>query len=160
MKFTAQQIADALQGSVDGNKDVSVSSLSKIEEGKPGTLSFLANPVYEKYIYDTEASLVIVNEDFKPEKEVKTTLIRVKDAYMAFAQLLDLYQQSKPQKTGISPKAFIADTAQVGNNVYIGEFAVIGENSVIGDNSRIYPNNVCTPPATFNGHAKSLANSA
>ncbi len=140
MKFTAQQIADALQGRVDGNKDISVSSLSKIEEGKPGTLSFLANPAYEKYIYDTEASLVIVNEDFKPEKEIKTTLIRVKDAYMAFAQLLELYQQSKPQKTGISPKAFIADTAQVGNNVYIGEFAVIGENSVIGDNSRIYPN--------------------
>ncbi len=140
MEFTAQQIADALQGTVDGNANVTVSDLSKIEEGKTGSLSFLANPAYEKYIYETHASIVIVNRDFKPEKKVPATLIRVKDAYMAFAQLLDLYQQSKPQKSGVSPKAYIADTAKVGNNVYIGEFAVIGENTVIGDNCKVYPN--------------------
>ena len=140
MEFTAQQIADALQGIVEGNADIMVSDLSKIEEGKPGSLSFLANPAYEKYIYETNASIVVVNHDFKPEKRVSATLIRVKDAYMAFAQLLELYQQSKPQKTGISPKAFISDTVTIGENVYIGEFAVIGEYSVIGDNCKIYPN--------------------
>ena len=140
MEFTAQQIAEALQGTVDGNAHVTVSELSKIEEGKPGSLSFLANPAYEKYLYETHASIVIVNRDFKPEKEVSATLIRVKDAYMAFAQLLDLYQQSKPQKSGISPKAYIADSAKVGNNVYIGEFAVIGDHAIIGDNCKVYPN--------------------
>lgn len=140
MKFTAQQIAEALQGRVDGDATTTVSDLSKIEEGKPGTLSFLANPAYEKYIYTTKASLVIVNEDFTPERTITPTLIRVKDAYMAFAQLLELYQQSKPQKTGISPKAHISETAKVGDNVYIGEFVVIGENSIVGDNCKIYPN--------------------
>ncbi len=140
MKFTAQQIADALQGTVDGDPNISVSELSKIEEGKPGSLSFLSNPAYEKYIYQTNASLVIVNSDFKPEKKITATLIRVPDAYMAFAQLLELYQQSKPQKTGISPKASIAESATIGNNVYIGAFAVIGENCVVGDNCKIYPN--------------------
>ncbi len=140
MKFTAQQIADALQGTVDGNPNISVSTLSKIEEGKPGSLSFLSNPAYEKYIYETNASLIIVNNNFKPEKNISATLIRVPDAYMAFAQLLDLYQQSKPPKTGISPKASIAESATIGNNVYIGAFAVIGENCVVGDNCKIYPN--------------------
>ncbi len=140
MEFTAQQIAEALQGTVEGDATTTVSTLSKIEEGAPGSLSFLANPAYEKYIYETHASIVIVNNDFKPEKKVSATLIRVNDAYMAFAQLLELYQQSKPQKTGISPKAHIAQTAKVGSNVYIGEFVVIGEHSEIGDNCKIYPN--------------------
>jgi len=140
MKFTAQQIAEALQGSVDGDPTIAVSNLSKIEEGKPGTLSFLANPAYEKYIYTTKASLVIVNEEFNPESTITPTLIRVKDAYSAFAQLLELYQQSKPQKTGISSKAHISETAKIGENVYIGEFVVIGENSTVGDNCKIYPN--------------------
>jgi len=140
MKFTAQQIADALQGSVEGDATITVSSLSKIEEGKPGTLSFLANPAYEKYIYETDASLVIVSNDFKPEKAITTTLIRVNDPYMSFAQLLELYQQSKPQKTGISPKAHIADTANIGDNVYVGEFTVVGENSIVGNNCKIFPN--------------------
>ncbi len=140
MKFTAQQIADALQGTVDGNPNISVSTLSKIEEGKPGSLSFLSNPVYEKYIYDTNASLVIVNDDFIPRKKISVTLIRVKDAYLAFAQLLELYQQSKPQKTGISPRASIAKSATLGENIYVGDFAVIGENCIIGDKVSIYPN--------------------
>lgn len=140
MKFTAQQIADALTGTVEGNVNVEVSSLSKIEEGKPGTLSFLANPLYNAYIYETDASIVIINNDFVPEKDIKATLIRVKDAYSAFAQLLAMYQQAKGVKSGISEKAHIPESATVGKNVYIGEFVSVGENCTIGDNSRIYPN--------------------
>jgi UDP-3-O-[3-hydroxymyristoyl] glucosamine N-acyltransferase len=139
MKFTAQQIAEALSGTVEGNPSVEVSSLSKIEEGKKGTLTFLANPKYAQYIYHTEASIVIVNEDFIPEKEITATLIKVKDAYSAFAQLLELYQQSKEKKTGISKSAFIADSATIGKDVYIGAFVSIGDHAVIGDHAMIYP---------------------
>lgn len=140
MKFTAKQIAEALNGKVDGDPTIEVSNLSKIEEGKKGTLSFLANPKYTQYIYSTEASVVIVNEDFSPEKEIKATLIKVKDAGSAFAQLLELYQQSKLKRSGISEKAYVAPTAIIGKNVYIGEFVSVGENSIIGDNTFLYPN--------------------
>ena len=140
MEFTAKQIAEVLKGKVEGDENVKVSNLSKIEEGKPGTLSFLANPAYEKYIYDTNASIVIVNDDFKPEKPVNTTMIRVKDAYAAFAGLLEFYHSNKPQKTGVSPKSHIENSATIGKDVYIGEFSVIGENTEIGDNCKIYPN--------------------
>lgn len=139
MKFTAQQIAEALSGTVEGNPSIEVSSLSKIEEGKEGTLTFLANPKYTQYIYETEASIVIVNEDFIPEQEIKATLIKVKDAYSAFAQLLELYQQSKEKKKGISASAFIADSASIGKDVYIGAFVSIGDHAVIGDHAMIYP---------------------
>ena len=125
MKFTAEQIAVALNGVVEGNSEVEVSSLAKIEEGKPGSLSFLANPIYTKYIYTTKADIIIVNEDFKPEKPVKATLIRVKNAYSAFTALLEMYQQAKNNKSGISERAVIAATAKVGKNVYIGDFVVI-----------------------------------
>jgi len=140
MEFSAKQIAQVLNGTVEGDENIKVSNLSKIEEGKPGTLSFLANPAYEKYIYDTNASIIIVNKDFKPEKPVKSTLIRVDDAYAAFAGLLEFYHSNKPKKSGVSEKCHVAKTAVLGNNLYIGEFAVIGENSGIGDNSKIYPN--------------------
>jgi UDP-3-O-[3-hydroxymyristoyl] glucosamine N-acyltransferase len=140
MKFTAQQIANALNGSVEGNQEVEVSTLSKIEEGKPGSISFLANPAYTKYIYDTEADIVVINEDFVPEKPLKTTLIRVKNAYLAFTSLLEIYQSSKPQKKGISPKASVAASAKIGKDVYIADFVYIGENTTIGDNVRIYAN--------------------
>jgi UDP-3-O-[3-hydroxymyristoyl] glucosamine N-acyltransferase len=140
MEFTAKQIAEVLHGVVEGNPEEKVSNLSKIEEGKPGTLSFLANPAYEKYIYDTDASIVIVNKYFKPEKEVKSTLIRVDDAYAAFAALLEFYQQSKPKTSGISPKSHVSETAVIGKNVYLGEFSVIGEYTKVGDDCRIYPN--------------------
>ncbi len=140
MEFSAKQIAEVLQGEIEGNPEVKVSNLSKIEEGKPGTLSFLANPAYEKYIYDTNASIVIVNKDFKPEREISATLIRVDDAYAAFAALLEFYQQNKPKKTGISDKASIAESARIGQDVYIGDFVVIGENVVIGDHCSILPN--------------------
>lgn len=140
MKFTAQQIAEAINGKIDGLPETEVSSLSKIEEGKPGSLSFLANPKYTQYIYTTEASIVIVNDDFKPEKEISATLIRVKDAYGAFAALLEMYQAAKGKRSGISEKAHIEESAKIGDNVYIGPFVFIGKNSVIGDNSFIYPN--------------------
>lgn len=140
MKFTAKQIAEALSGIVEGDPSVEVSSLSKIEEGKKGTLTFLANPKYSQYIYNTEASIVIVNEDFTPEKEIIATLIKVKDAYSAFSELLELYQKSKGKKSGISEKANIAPSATIGKDVYIGEFVSIGENTVIGDQTSLYPN--------------------
>ncbi|MBE0650022.1 MAG: UDP-3-O-(3-hydroxymyristoyl)glucosamine N-acyltransferase [Bacteroidales bacterium] len=140
MKFTAQQIANALNGSVEGRPEVEVSTLSKIEEGKPGSISFLANPIYTKYIYDTKADIVVVNEDFKPEKPLTATLIRVKDAYLAFTSLLEIYQNSKQQKTGISPNAAVAPSAKIGEGVYIGDFVSIGENTTIGNNVKIYSN--------------------
>ncbi len=142
MKFTAEQIANALSGKVEGDGLTEVNTLSKIEEGEPGSLSFLANPIYTHYIYTTKASVVIVNEDFKPEKAVNTTLIRVKDAYVAFSQLLEMYNQSKPTKQGISPRASVSSNAQIGKNVYLGDFVVIGDNTIIGDNTKIYPNTV------------------
>ena len=138
MKFTAQQIAQALNGKVEGDENIEVNSLSKIEEGKPGTLSFLANPKYTQYIYDTKASIVIVSEDFVAEKEISATLIRVADPYSSFAD--EMYQQAKGRKTGISDHAFIAPSATIGKDVYIGEFVSVGENAVIGDNTALYPN--------------------
>lgn len=140
MKFTALQIAEVLNGKLEGDKDTEVSSLSKIDEGKPGTLSFLANPIYTSHIYKTEASIVIVNEDFVAEKELKTTIIRVKNSYSAFAQLLEIYQQAKPKPMGISQKASVADSAIIGKDVFIGDFVVVGEKAIIGDNTRIYSN--------------------
>ncbi len=138
MEFTAQQIAAFLKGTIEGDENTKVSNVSKIEEGKPGTLSFLANPKYRKYIYDTRASIVLVNQDLKLEKKVSTTLIRVKDAYEAFANLLDLYEQSKPRKTGVSTHASIASTAGTGKDIYIGDFVSIGDHASIGDNVQLH----------------------
>ncbi|MCD6091128.1 MAG: UDP-3-O-(3-hydroxymyristoyl)glucosamine N-acyltransferase [Bacteroidales bacterium] len=139
MRFTADQIAQALNGKVEGNKDAEVHSLSKIEEGKAGSLSFLANPKYTSFIYETEASIVIVNDNFQASKAINCTLIRVKDAYTAFSQLLDMYNQVKLNKKGISTHAAISESAQIGENVYIGEFVVIGERAIIEDDAKIYP---------------------
>ena len=120
MKFTAQQIASALNGTVDGDPNAEVSNLSKIEEGLPGTLSFLANPKYTSYIYDTKATLVIVNNNFKPDKPITATLIRVEDAYSSFATLLEMYNEAKGKRTGISSKASITESATIGKNVFVG----------------------------------------
>jgi UDP-3-O-[3-hydroxymyristoyl] glucosamine N-acyltransferase len=139
MKFTAQQIADTLNGRIEGNPEVAIFKLSKIEEGTEGSLSFLANKLYTPYIYTTEASAVIVNNDFVAEQPIKTTLIRVNDAYTAFASLLEFYNQVKLNKTGISQMAFISNSAVYGTNNYIGEFAYIGENVKLGNNVKIYP---------------------
>ena len=139
MKFTIQQIADTLNGVVEGNPELSVDKLSKIEEGSEGSLSFLANKLYTPYIYSTQASAVIVNKDFVPEQPLTTTLIKVDDAYTAFAKLLDFYNQVKLNKSGISKMSYISSTATTGENNYIGEFAFIGENVKLGKNVKIYP---------------------
>lgn len=139
MQFTAQQIGILLNGIVDGDPDVTVDQLAKIEEATPGSLSFLANKKYEQYLYQTKASIVIVGEDFVPTAPYTSTLIRVKDAYSAFSILLDQYNTLKRDKSGIEEPSFIHPTATLGQNVYVGAFAYIGANAVIGDNSKIYP---------------------
>lgn len=139
MNFTAKVIAEFLNGTVEGNPETSVNEVAKIEEGRPGALSFLANPKYEKYIYESQSSIIIVNNDFTPDKEVHATLIRVSNAYESFAALLNLYEQSKPRKEGINKLSAISETAILGSKLYIGEFTVIGENVEIGDNVLIYP---------------------
>ncbi|PVX52119.1 UDP-3-O-[3-hydroxymyristoyl] glucosamine N-acyltransferase [Balneicella halophila] len=140
MEFTAEQIAEALEGTVDGDKNCVVSGVSEIDAGKPKTLTFLANPKYEKYIYTTEASIVLVSNNFTPKESVKTTLLRVKDPYGAMANLLQLYEQSKPKKIGIEEPSYVSKSATIGKDVYIGAFAYIGDNAIIGDNVKIYPN--------------------
>jgi len=139
MEFTAQQIADFLGGDIQGDASVKVSDFSKIEEGKPGTLSFLSNPKYNQYIYDSKASVILVNKDFEPEREVQSTLIRVDDAYQSLARLLSMVDQAKPKKTGISPLAFISSTAEIGENAYIAPFVYIGEHVVVGKNVSLHP---------------------
>jgi UDP-3-O-[3-hydroxymyristoyl] glucosamine N-acyltransferase len=139
MEFTAKQIADLLGGRIEGNENAKITRLSKIEEGETGSISFLVNPKYIPYLYTTKASLVIINEDFEVTAPVAASLLRVKSADKAFARLLEMYNQVKLNKTGISKLAFISENAKVGENIYLGEFAVIGENSKIGNNVKIYP---------------------
>jgi len=139
MEFKAQSIADFLGGTVEGDTNATVTDVAKIEEGRPGTLAFLSNPKYNQYLYETEATIVIVNQDFEPETEVKPTLIRVPDAYKAFASLLELYQQAKGNKTGIENPSFIDASAKIGNDIYVGAFAYIGKNVRIGNHVKIYP---------------------
>jgi len=139
MKFTAQKIAAYLKGKVDGDPNVTVSGISKIEEGKPGTLSFLANPKYTNFIYETSSSIVLVNKDFVPDKSLSCTLIRVDNPYKSIATLLDLYEQ-KSVKTGIEKLSYVSDSAIVGKDSYIGAFSYIGENVRIGNGVQISPN--------------------
>ena len=139
MNFKASQIAEFLKGKVEGDPDAVVNDVSKIEEGKENTLTFLANPKYTKYIYDTKASVVIVNNDFTAEKKLDATLIRVPDAYRALATLLELYEKSIPQKTGIEQPSFIDESAELGEEVYVGAFAYVGQNVKLGKNVKIYP---------------------
>ncbi len=140
MKFTAQQIADILEGDIVGDADVKVSKLAKIEEGVEGALTFLANPKYTSYIYSTKASITIVNKTFQPEDDITTTLIKVEDAYKSFSKLLEYYNQVKLNKFGIEQPSFIAASSSHGDNVYIGAFSYIGENVTIGENVKIFPN--------------------
>ncbi|HIP35351.1 MAG TPA: UDP-3-O-(3-hydroxymyristoyl)glucosamine N-acyltransferase [Crocinitomix sp.] len=142
MEFSAEQIAGILEGDIQGDKTQIVSGLSKIEQGKKGTLSFLANPKYEEYIYTTEASIVIVNKTFEPQKPLKnsTTLIKVDDAYACFAKLLEVYNQSVEKQPKIEENSYISPKATIGKNVYIGSFVYISDNVTIGDNTHIYPN--------------------
>ncbi|MGV9003757.1 UDP-3-O-(3-hydroxymyristoyl)glucosamine N-acyltransferase [Flavobacterium sp.] len=140
MKFTAAQIAGILEGEVVGNPDAEVTTLSKIEEGKEGSLTFLANPKYVNFIYSTKATITIVNHSFEPENEITTTLIKVEDAYQSFSKLLEYYNQVKLMKSGIEQPSVISEGATYGDNLYLGSFSYIGKNVKIGNNVKIYPN--------------------
>ncbi|MFT5846311.1 MAG: UDP-3-O-[3-hydroxymyristoyl] glucosamine N-acyltransferase [Psychroserpens sp.] len=140
MNFTAQQIAGILEGEIVGNPEVEVSKLSKIEEGTEGSLTFLANPKYNSFIYSTKASITIVNKTFEPENDISTTLIKVEDAYQSFSKLLEYYNQVKLNKQGIEQPSFISESTKLGNDIYIGAFSYIGDNVSLGDNVKVFPN--------------------
>ena len=139
MEFSAKDIAHFLNGKIIGDENVKVNNLSKIEEGKAGTLTFLANPKYTPYIYTTQASIVLVNKGFVPENEIKATLIEVDDAYSCLAMLLNMVNQARPEKKGIEDGAHVAASAVLPESIYIGAFAYIGENAVLGEGCKIYP---------------------
>jgi UDP-3-O-[3-hydroxymyristoyl] glucosamine N-acyltransferase len=139
MEFSAASIAAFLKGDIVGDPETKVNTISKIEEGQTGALSFLANPKYEHYIYETKSSIVLVNKSFVPSAEISATLIRVENAYEAFASLLRLVDQARPRKKGIHPSAVIEPTAKIGTDVFIGAFTYVGENCVIGNGCSLYP---------------------
>ena len=142
MEFTAKQIAELIQGRVEGDENAIVNTFAKIEEGVPGAISFLSNPKYTHYIYETKSSVVLINEGVELEKPVSATLIRVQNAYECVAKLLQFYESMKPAKKGIDPLASISQTATIGEDVFIGAFAVIGDGAVIGKGSQIHPHAV------------------
>lgn len=148
MEFSAKQIAEFIQGEIVGDPNTKVHTFAKIEEGIPGAVSFLANPKYIQYIYSTKASIVLVNKDFTPEHTIGATLIKVDNAYESLAKLMNLYEMSKPKKSGIDPKAYVAPTAKVGSNVYVAPFAYVGDGVEIGENTIIHPHVV------INEHSK------
>lgn len=139
MEFTASAIAEFLKGEVEGDPEIKVSTVAKIEEGHAGAISFLANPKYEHFIYTTDSSVVLVNRDFVPAAPVRATLIKVYNAYESFASLLGLIEQSRPKKKGIHSTAVIEASARIGSDVYVGACTYIGENCIIGDGCQIYP---------------------
>lgn len=141
MQFTALQIATLLKGKLVGEPEAKINQVAKIEEAKAGSLSFVANPKYEEYLYSTDASIIIINEEYELKQPVKATLIRVKDAYSSFAYLLEKYNeiQSNAGKKGIEQPSYISKSASIGKNVYVGSFTYIGDNVLIGDNVKIYP---------------------
>ncbi len=140
MVFTAGQIAGILEGEVEGNPEIAVHKLAKIEEGEQGSLTFLSNPKYTSYIYTTKASITIVNKDFIPDGILSTTLIKVEDAYESFSKLLQYYNQVKSVKTGIENPVYISETAKYGKDFYLGAFSYLGDNVTIGNNVKLYPN--------------------
>lgn len=154
MEFSAQQIAEMLGGSVNGNPACTVNNLSKIEEGAPGTLSFLANSKYEQHIYSTQASVVIVGNDFEPESDLPSglTLIRVSDPYSAFSKLLDAYNTYKHRRTGITSSATVDADAHVTEGAYIGHGAVVGAGSFVGEGTKIYANCVVGENVRIGSH--------
>jgi len=139
MEFSAKQIAGILNGRIEGDENAVITKLAKIEEGVPGSISFLANPLYTHFLYTTKASLVIISKDYVLTGPVTATLIRVDNPGNAFAKLLEMYNEVKLNKTGISKHAYISESAKVGSNIYAGEFAVVADNAVIGNNVKIYP---------------------
>ena len=140
MQFTAKQIADFIGGRVEGNEQATVNTFAKIEEASEGAITFLSNPKYTSYIYDTKASIVLINDDLELEHPVEPTLIRVPNAYECVAKLMQMYAASQPKKTGVDSLAFVSKTAEIGKDVYIGPFDYIGDGVKIGDGSRIFPN--------------------
>ena len=138
MEFNAQQIASYLGGTVEGNPEAAVKIFAKIEEGQEGAISFLANPKYAHYLYETLSSVVLVNQDFVLERPVKATLVRVPNAYEAIARLLSLYESMSQKRTGIHPLACVSETATLGEGVYVGPFAYVGEGVSIGNGTQIY----------------------
>ncbi len=140
MEFSAKQIAELINGDIVGNPETTINNVSKIEDGQPNTITFLSNPKYTNYIYETKASIVIVNKTFVPEKEVSATMIKVDDAYVSVAKLMQMYNDMKPRKTGIEQPSFISESASLGEFPYIGAFAYVGDNAKIGNNVSIYPN--------------------
>lgn len=149
MEFSAKQIAEFVQGTVVGDENATVNTFAKIEEGVPGAISFLSNEKYTHYIYDTESTIVLVNNSVVLDKPVKATLIKVDNAYECVAKMLSLYELSKPKKVGIHPTAIIAESAKVGESCYIGAYAVIGENAVVGNGCQIYPHAVIGDKVTL-----------
>lgn len=142
MKFNAEQIAGLINGEIQGNSSAEVDTLAKIEEGKPGALSFLANPKYEEHIYNTGSSICIVNNTFKPSQSLpeSLTLIKVEDAYACFAKLLEMYDTMNKQEPRIESPSFVDETSTVGEGLYLGAFSYIGANSTVGDHVEIHPN--------------------
>lgn len=140
MKFTAAQIAGILEGEVIGNPDAVVFKLAKIEEGTEGSLTFLANPKYVNFIYTTQATITIVNNDFVPENKLATTLVKVEDAYQSFSKLLEYFNQVKLMKSGIEQLSVISENVTYGEQLYLGSFSYVGKNVTIGNNVKIYPN--------------------
>ena len=139
MEFSAKQIAEFIHGKIEGDENATVNTFAKIEEGKKGAISFLSNPKYTHYLYDTESSVVLVDEALELTRQTKATLIRVSNAYESVAKLLQLYESMKPKKQGIDSMAFVSSTAKIGEGCYVGAFAYIGDNVEIGDNCQIYP---------------------
>lgn len=142
MEFTAKQIAELIQGRIEGDENATVNTFAKIEEGKKGAISFLSNPKYTHFVYNTESTIVLIDENVELEQPTKATLIRVTNAYECVAKLLQMYDAMKPKKTGIDSLAFISPKAKIGNNCYIGAFAYIGDGVEIGDNCQVYPHAV------------------
>src|SRR6185437_2361720 len=139
MQFTAHELGLLLNGTIEGDPSVPVNQLAKIEEAQTGSLSFLANPKYEQYLYTTNASVVIVNNDQVLASPTKATIIRVDNAYAAFSLLLKRYNTLKLNKSGVEEFSFIHPSARIGENAYVGAFAYIGPNVKLGDNCKIYP---------------------
>ena len=152
MEFSAKQIAAFVQGEIVGDENATVHTFAKIEEGVPGALSFLSNPKYTPYIYETKSSIVLVNKDFIPEQPISATLIKVNNAYESLAKLMTLYEQSHPKRVGIDPLAYVAPTAQIGNDVYLAPFACVGDGAIVGDGTELHPH------ATVGRNAKVGAN--
>lgn len=159
MEFTARQISEYIGGKVEGNENATVHTFAKIQEGVKGSITFLANPKYTHFIYDTASTIVLLNKDIVLEKPVQATLIRVDNAYESLAKLLQLYESVKPKKTGIDPLAFISPTAKVGSDCYVGAFACIGDNATVGEGCRIYPHAVIGDNVKIGSHCTIYPNS-